>query len=515
MKLRHLLYEAPAGRMLLAALAILLALGAGHANAASEPGTVTIVLNAEPSNMDPGNTSISNVGKVLLKNIAEPLTEINLADSSIMPRLATSWKQIDANTWHFVLRKGVKFHDGADFNAEAVIFNMKRMYDTRLGNRTRDKVFSNLKVETKALDNYTVEFKTNKLEPLMPTLMADLAICSPNSPQDKWTRNPIGTGPYRFVKWDAGTQIILERFDGYWGKQPQVKKAVYVWRSESSVRAAMAAVGEADLVPEIAPQDATQPDMDISYLNSETTQVIITGAWLPPLNDIRVRKALNYAVDRNAIRGSILSKDAIPASQLNLPNIFGYNPDLKPWPYDPPKAKQLLDEARKDGVPVDKEILLVARIGLYPNNQEVCEALASMYKAVGLNVKVKMVETAVHIRYRDKPRPTDVGPYLVENSTDNSKGDALFVVYPHYHCQGQNPVICDKKLDDLIEKAQVAQGEERRKLWQAAAKRVEEEVVPDVVLFHMIGYCRVGKRINFKPSIVTTNEIQLAQITFR
>jgi len=84
------------------------------------------------------------------------------------------------------------------------------------------------------------------------------------------------------------------------------------------------------------------------------------------LNDRRVRLALNYAVDRNAIRGSILSKDVVPATQMVVPSTFGYNPDLKVWPYDPKKARQLLDEARKDGVPVDKEILLVDRIGLYP-----------------------------------------------------------------------------------------------------------------------------------------------------
>ena len=218
-------------------------------------------------------------------------------------------------------------------------------------------------MEGKALDSHTLEIKTDKPEPLLPTLMGILAICSPNTPLDKLTRNPIGTGPYKFVKWDAGTQIVLERFDGYWGKQPQVKKAIYVWRSESSVRAAMVVIGEADLAPDIARQDANRPDMDYSYLNSETTYLRIGGAWEPPLNDRRVRMALNYAVDRDAIRGSILSKDVIPATQMIVPSIFGYNPDLKVWPYDPQKARQLLDEARKDGVPVDKEILLVGRIG--------------------------------------------------------------------------------------------------------------------------------------------------------
>ena len=94
---------------------------------------------------------------------------------------------------------------------------------------------------------------------------------------------------------------------GVWGSQPQVKKAIYIWRGESAVRPSMVLIGEADLTPHIAKQDATRPDMDYGYLNSETSHLII-GAEEPPLNDRRVRMALNYAVDRNAIRGSILGR---------------------------------------------------------------------------------------------------------------------------------------------------------------------------------------------------------------
>jgi peptide/nickel transport system substrate-binding protein len=502
-------------RIILVALAILLTFGVEAVSAASEPGTVTIVLAVEPPNLDATNSIFSPVGSVILKNVVEPLTEVNPADSSIMPRLATAWKQIDATTWHFSLRKGVKFHDGSDFNADVVLFNIKRLYDKRLQSRTLIKLFSNLKMEGKALDSYTLEIKTDKFEPLMPTLMGNLTICSTNTPSDKLVRNPIGTGPYRFVKWDAGTQIMLDRFDGYWGAQPQVKRAVYVWRSEPAVRAAMVLIGEADLAGNIAPGDANRPDMDHSYFNAETTHLRIGGAWEPPLNDRRVRLALNYAVDRNAIRGSILSKDVVPATQLVPPTTFGYNPDLKVWPYDPPKAKQLLDEARKEGVPVDREILMVGRVGYFPGAEELMEALMTMYKAVGLNVKLRMYDVNVYTPYRQKPFPTNAGPYILENSHDNSLGDAVFTVFYYYHCNGVSSATCDKRLDELIEKAQVAIGEERKTLWQAAFKRIHEETVSSVMLYHMVGYCRVGKRINFKPSIATNSEIQLSEITFK
>jgi peptide/nickel transport system substrate-binding protein len=514
MKSGYLFCKFPLHRMLLAVLATLFILGVGSANSAPEPGTVTVVLGVEPRSLDPGDNRSMYPGQVMMKNVLEALTEINPVDSSIGPGLATSWKQIDSNTWHFFLRKGVKFHDGRDFDAEAVVFNIKRIYDKKIVTTIRAKFFSNLNIEGKALSSHTLEIKTDRFEPLVLILLGNLAICSPSTPMEM-TRHPIGTGPYRFVRWDAGRQIILERFDGYWGKQPQVNKAVYVWRNESSVRAAMVAIGEADLATDIARQDANRPDMDYSFLNSETTYLKLGGAWEPPFTDRRFRMALNYAVDRNSIRGTILGKDVVPATQVTVPSNFGYNPDLKVWPYDPGKARQLLDEARKSGVPVDKEIVLLGRIGIHPGAEELMEALFNMYKAVGLNVKLKMVEAGVSRRYQNKPYPTDLGLYLMQKMHGNDSGDAVFTAPFCYHCKGDTSTICDKTLDELIEKAQVATGKERKALWGATFKRIAEEIVPDVPLFHMVGYARAGNRINIKPSQATTSEIQLAEITFK
>jgi len=476
--------------------------------------TVTIVLSEEPDNVEPCSSCRSNIGRVVLKNIAEPLTEINPKDGSVTPRLATSWKQLDPNTWQFKLRKGVKFHDGEDFNAKAAIYAINRTMDTRIECENRIKFFSNIKMTLKALDSHTLEIKTKTPQPILPTLMGTLTIMSPKTPMGKLTRHPVGTGPYKFVKWDVGKQIVVERFDGYWGKRPEVEKAVYVFRSESAVRAAMVETGEADIAPNIAVQDANNPELDFSYFNSETSRFRI-DMLIPPLDDIRVRKALNYAIDREAIRGSILSKDVVPATQLVVPSINGHNPNLKVWPYDPDKARQLLEEARKDGVPVDKEITLYGRIGIYPNATELMEAALAMYQAVGLNVKLQMLEVGVWIKILNKPFPEDRPANLLQAQHDNNNGDAVFTVFYKYHSDGPNSVVSDKILDDLIERATVATGEERTRLWQQVFKRIYEDIVCDVMLFHMVGYTRVGKRINFTPSIATNSELQLAQITFK
>ena len=157
----------------------------------------------------------------------------------------------------------------------------------------------------------------------------------------------------------------------------------------------------------------------------------------------------------------------------------------------------------------------MARTGLFPSSEELMEAILTMYKAVGFNMKLTTLETSVFVRYRDKPFPTNLGPYILQNQHDNNKGDAATSLSSRYLCNGRQSVTCDKELDNLIEKGLVSTGETRKKLFQGAFKRIHEEIVPDVMLFHMVGYSRVGKRINFKPSLATTSEIQLAQITFK
>ena len=127
--------------------------------------------------------------------------------------------------------------------------------------------------------------------PILPTMLGTMTVVSPNTVMDERTREPVGTGPYKFVNWTPGESVVLEQFDGYWGEKPDVEKATYVWRTESSVQAGMV-TGEADIAPNITELDATDPSMDFSYFNSETTALRI-DVTRPPLDDIRVRKALN------------------------------------------------------------------------------------------------------------------------------------------------------------------------------------------------------------------------------
>ncbi len=488
-------------------------LGSQGAWAQSENTEITIVLPEGPANLEPCSSVLSHVGRIIKQNVVEMLTEISPEDGSVSPRLAESWEQIDADTWRYHLRDGVTFHDGTPFNADAVVFSITRIMSPDITCVDRGKMLGGVSLSAEKVDDLTVDISGDSAMPISPTMMGAVAMVSPNTPANEATREPIGTGPYKFVSW-VPEAVVLDRNDEYWGDEPEISRVTYVFRSDSAVRAAMVATGEADLAPEISPQDATNPDTDFSYFNSETSRFRI-GATQPPLDDIRVRRAINLAVDREALHGTVFSKDAVIATQLVVPAINGYNPDIPVWKYDPEEAKRLLAEAAADGVAVDTPIRIIGRTGIYPNAAEAAEALMSMWQEVGFNMTLNMLEVAEWMKYSDKPYPEDRGPTLLQDQVDNATGDALSTAYPKYHTDGQTSEFSDPTLDAVLEKAVAATGDERREAWQEAFRMVQEDFVLEVPLFHMVGYTRVGPRIDWRPSLATNSEIQVARIKLR
>jgi peptide/nickel transport system substrate-binding protein len=491
-------------------IVIMVATGAMAANR-----TVTVVLSEEPDVIDPCESTRSNVGRIVKQNITETLTLINPVDGSITPRLATAWKQTGKLDWRISLRKGVKFHDGSDFNAKSVKKAIERTLNPKSDCEIRLKMFGNVKLSMKVIDDFTLTLTTAVPQPILPTMLGTMIITGPNMQPLKGDRNPVGTGPYKFVKWTPGQEVVLERFDGYWGKKPQAERVRYIFRSESAVRAAMVKAGEADIAPNIALQDATDNKMDIGYFNSETTRLRI-DMTRAPLDDIRVRKALNYAIDRKALIGSIFSEDVVPMTNLVVPSIKGHNPDLKVWPYDLAKAKKLLAEAKADGVKVDTEILMLGRLGIYPNATEAMEAMHAMLTEAGFNVKLKMVEVSQWVDIYTRPYAEDRGPVLQQGQHDNNNGDPVFSVFFKYACEGPQSTTCDKQVDDGMKAASATPaGPERAKLWQEVFRRLHQDIVPDVQMFHMIGYSRVNPRIDFTPSISTNSELHIEDVKFK
>jgi peptide/nickel transport system substrate-binding protein len=321
-----------------------------------------------------------------------------------------------------------------------------------------------------------------------------------------------------FEKYTPGQEILMKRNDKYWGPKPQAESVRFIWRNESSVRAAMIKIGEADLTDNIAAQDVDKNATtfrDISYPNAETA-FLRMDAMVPPLDDKRLRLALNLAVDRESLRGTVFPKDAIPATNLVMQGIAGYNPNLKVWPYDPAKAKQLFAEAKAAGAPVDKEITLYGRGNLYPNSQESMEALLGMWTAIGFKMKIVMLESANWSKLHGKPFAENRGPSIIQTRHNNQTGDAVFTAESKWGCEGRFSVVCDPALDKMIADAtQMQTGPERSKMFQEIFRIAYEEKIVDVPQFHLVGFVRVGPRIDYMPTPLTNNSLEIATVTFK
>lgn len=473
---------------------------------------VTVVLPDEPPTLEACQSMENAIGRVGLGNIVESLTVRDQATGELKPHLATAWEQTGELTWRFHLREGVKFHDGSDFDAAAAKLAIDRSMNPDLTCSTRTKYFGDKTLDVSVVDDHTIDITTEAPEPILPLVMTTHVMYVIDSVDTGFVREPVGTGPYRLAEWPAGQHILLERFDDYWGEAPEVAEGRIVWRTESSVRAAMVQQGEADLAPIISPQDVT-PEIGVAYPNSETTRLNL-DLLMSPMDDIRIRAAINFAIDREMLKVT-LGPDVIIATQMFVPQISGYNPETKVWPYDPEQARALIEDARADGVPVDTEIEFVGRIGHFPGVAELQEAVHAMLLDVGLNVRLQWYEAAQKNAMQTKPFAEGRPPQIFVDQHDNNKGDAVFTVAAKYRSDAGQSRTVDPYLDYLIDYAsEQPQGEERVAAWHRAMDRVEA-IIPDAMLYHMVGYAAVGERIDYVPTLATTNEVHLSDISFR
>ena len=480
---------------------------------AQDGKAVTIVLGEDVDLVEPCMATRSNIGRIIMENVSETLTQYDVrSGKGVIPRLAESWEDKGNGTWRFHLRQGVTFSDGSAFDAADVKASYERATSDKLTCET-PRYFGDTKLSFAVVDEHTIDITAAPAQPILPLLMSLVTIVPSETPVE-FVREPIGTGPYELASWEPGQSIVLERRDDYWGEAPAVEKATYVFRTDPAVAAAMVTQGEADLAPSISAVDATDPATDVSYLNSETLYLRLDSA-IAPISDKRVREALNMAIDRDAFIGTLLPEGVVSAVAMVPPTTLGWNPDVKQYPYDPEKAKELLAAAKADGVPVDTTLYLIGRSNLFPGVVEVVEALQQMMQDVGFTVEVQMVEVAQQEELYSKPYKEGRPPQMLAVQHDNSRGDPVFSMFFKYASDGRQSGIADPKVDAMIAEASAATGEERTKDWQELFAYLHDEVVPDVLLFHMVSFARIGDKIEFTPTIATNSQLELADIAFK
>ncbi len=339
----------------LGAITIALAAPAG----AQIPDNVLIVGQiAEPQSLDPQHVSAVNDFRILV-NLYEGLVRYDTGTLEVGPSLATDWEiSDDGLTYTFNLREDVTFHDGTPFNAEAVEFNFERMTDEdhpyRSGTFPLAFYFSAIE-SVDVVDEFTVEFTLN--EPFAPFL-SNLAypaglIISPTAVMESgedFDRNPVGTGPFEFIEWQSNTRVVIERYEDYWGEPAGMETIVFRPITDANTRVAEMLGGGIDVMVEVPPDNVAQfaESDDFTVLEQAGPHLwfLILNMREGPFTDVRVRQAVNYAVNKESLVENVLQGTATVAAGPTPPAFnWAYNEDLDPYPYDPDRARELLEEA--------------------------------------------------------------------------------------------------------------------------------------------------------------------------
>lgn len=373
------------------------------------------------------------------KNVFDTLVDFGQQDVEIHPGLATEWEvSPDGLVYTFKLREGVKFHDGTDFNADAVVFNFERWangdeesfyyYGSMFGGYGDDE--KHVIKEVKAVDPLTVQFTLKKpLTPFLKNLaMSPFGIASPDAVKkhgDKFGENPVGTGPFVFVEWKRNERIVVEKNPNYWKEgQPKLGKVVFVTIPDNTARLNALLSGEIHLADGLNNTDKGQlegnsnfaainrPPMNVGYLGLTNTR--------GPLKDVKVRQALNYAVNKQEIIDAFFAGQADPAINPMPSSIEGFNSNVKDYEYDPEKAKALLAEAGyPDGFEMDLWAVPIPRPYM-PEGQKTAEILQAQFAKVGVKAKIVSFEWAT---YLDKARKGEADAFLLGWTGDNGDAD--------------------------------------------------------------------------------------------
>ncbi len=474
-------------------------------------GDLIILENSDAKSMDPhGSNDVpsSNVQT----NIFETLV-IRDAKGELAPGLAESWKQVNDTTWEFKLRKGVKFHDGEEFNADAVKKSFERILDPKVAS---PRLFLYEMVEEiKVVDANTVQFITEyPFSPLLAHLThnggsiispksidADYAAMTADSSGETkagtviGTTAPVGTGPFKFESWTSGDFVKLVKNEDYWGTAASVDSVTFRVIPESSVRMAELQTGGAHIIGNVEPTQVANVNTFPNASVLETPQSSLTYIGFntnkEPFNNPKVRQAISKAIDRETLIKGIYDGYGIPAISPLSPGIFGYTKDVTSMEYDLKEAKALLAEAGyADGF----------KTTLWTNDNPVREDVAVVLqqglKEIGIELEIEFMEFGA---YLEKTAAGEHDMFILGWS--NGTGDADYGLYALFHSSqhgdaGNRSFYTNKKLDELLESGRREANQDKRLGIYKEAIQIISEDSPMAFVLHPSNLVGVDKKVS-------------------
>jgi peptide/nickel transport system substrate-binding protein len=446
---------------------------------------LTIGARAEPT-IDPHFLYLAT-NMAYAHHVFDPIVEKD-SSSKWGPALAVSWRAIEPALWEFKLRPGVKFHDGSDFTAEDVKFSIERIPAIPNNpNPYTNNVRSIARIEI--VDPLTIRFHTHGPNPVLPGQLGNVFVVSHKVARDatpadfRSGKATIGTGPYRFIRYEPAATVELDRYDAYWGEKPEWKKVTFRIISKDAARTAALLAGDVDVIDYVPVTDiealSKNPRVEIFkkvsdrliYLifdmRREQTPFATDNAGQPltrnPLRDLRVRQAMAMAIDREAMTTRVMEGLSVPAAQFAPAHILGHDPAITVEKPDLDRARRLLAEA---GYPDGFGLTVHCSNDRYVNDHKICQAVGSMLSRIGLKMKVETMPANVFFS-RASTNRNEFSFYL-SGWGHSSSGDISAFLTGHMHSEDRtrglgslNGVgLLDPKLDALIDDA-VAEMDDR------------------------------------------------------
>ena len=479
-----------------------LALGIPTGTVAQPRGQLVAALDSDRETLDP-HQATGTIDYMVLMHVFDHLIARNPETMKLVGGLAESWRTVDDLTWEFKLRKGVKFQNGEPVNATAVKFSIDRVLDPAQKSYLRDRFKGITSVQVG--DDLTVRLKTDKPNPVLLERLTNLAILPPAYVKEKGdafiAKNPVGSGPYRFVEWARGQRLVVEASPSYWGPQPAVKTLVFRPIPEVATAIAEMMAGSVDFIRLVPPDQipaiegsgkayiTTAPIIRVIFLNFD----VAGRAGAGPTQNIKVREAISHAIDVDGIITHVLGGRGLKLGTVVNPMKFGYDPSIKPVPYDPAKSKQLLAEA---GVAPGTKLEFMTYSGSIIASRQVGDAVSGYLSKVGLQTNHQHIEDiGLSSNLERTGKLKDI--YLASWGSW-SVFDADMILYPRFHSSEAFAYVRDPKLDEWLDIGRNTVNAGKR---MEAYRQVQRYVADNYLVFPMYAQTSVmavSNKLNYK-----------------
>ena len=428
-------------------------------------------------------------------HMTEPLVEVDYAKKIYYGVLAESW-EFQGKKWIFKLRKNVRFHDGSLFTAKDVIYSINRIKNDKQSLQKEN--FRDL-TEMQALDDHTIAFITEAPNAVFLDRLQNRYILGKTGMEaqggDSGEQKPVGTGPYRFVSWQRVGHLVLTRHDQYWGNKAAIKEIVLRRVKEDAGRVAGLLAGQGDVINNVPVEELSRfenhPRVRAEKVEGVRMYFLAMNVTHKPFDNKFVRQTINYAVDPSIIIKHIYEGNGYIMNGPLGSNVIGFDPKIKRYPYDPKKAKELLDKA---GFPQGLEIKLYFSPDRYPKAREVCQVIADQLAKVGIKTELVSQEFVIFWG-KEGVNGGKLGFYYVGRPAADAD-----TVYDQYYRSGVSPRIQYKnpEFDKLIDEEQTTGDPKKRVAILQQAGRILMEDVPLVPLYTLAEIYGAARNVVWK-----------------